>query len=43
MALSTIDIEEIINLDRRRRRGVARSSAGTWGNGGRCLGFVLTS
>jgi hypothetical protein len=27
----------------RRRIGIARSSAGTWGNGSRCLGLVLTS
>jgi hypothetical protein len=43
MALSTGYTEERINLDRRRRRGVARSSAGTLGNGGKCLGLVLTS
>jgi hypothetical protein len=42
-ALSISDIEERINLDRRRRRGVARSSAGSWGNSSRCLGLVLTS
>jgi hypothetical protein len=42
-ALSTINTEERINLDRRRRRGVARSSAGTLGNSSRCLGLVLTS
>jgi hypothetical protein len=42
-ALSTGDTEERINPDRRRRRGVARSSAGTWSNGGRCLGLVLTA
>jgi hypothetical protein len=41
--LRTSDTEERVNLDRRRRRGIARSSAGTWGNGGRCLGLVLTS
>jgi hypothetical protein len=44
MALSTSDTEERINLDRRRRRrGVVRSSVGTWGNSGRCLGLVRTS
>jgi hypothetical protein len=42
-ALSTSDTEKRVNLDRRRRRGVARSSAGTWGNNDRGLGFVLTS
>jgi hypothetical protein len=40
---STSDTEERVNLDRRRRRGNARSSAGTWGNSGRCPGLVLTS
>jgi hypothetical protein len=42
-ALSTSDTDERVNLDRRRRRGVARSNASTLGNGGRCLGLVLTS
>jgi hypothetical protein len=41
--LSTSDTEERVNLDRRRRRGVARSNASTLGNGGRPLGLVLTS
>jgi hypothetical protein len=41
-ALSTSDTEERINLDR-RRRGVARSSTGTWSNGGICLVLVLTA
>jgi hypothetical protein len=40
-ALSTSDIEERINLDRRRRRGVARSSAGTWSSSSRYLGLIL--
>jgi hypothetical protein len=42
-ALCTSDTEERVNLVRRRRRGVARSNAGTLGNGGRYLGIVLTS
>jgi hypothetical protein len=42
-ALSTSDTEERINLGRRRRRrGVVRSIAGTWSNGGRCLGLIFT-
>jgi hypothetical protein len=40
--LSTSDTEERINLGRRRRRGVARSSAGTWSNGSKCLWLIFT-
>jgi hypothetical protein len=42
-ALSTSDNEERENFDRRRRRGIVRSSACTLGNDDRCLRFVLTS
>jgi hypothetical protein len=42
-ALSTSDTEERVNPDRRRRRGVARSSAGTLSNDDRYLGPILTS
>jgi hypothetical protein len=41
--LSTSDTEKRVNLDSRRRTGIARSSAGTWSSGGRCLGLVLTA
>jgi hypothetical protein len=41
MALSTSDTEERVNLDRRRRRGVAKSSAGTWAMTTDALGLFL--
>jgi hypothetical protein len=40
-ALSTSDAEEIIDLDRRRRRGIARSSARAWSSSSRYLGLVF--
>jgi hypothetical protein len=40
-ALSTSDAEERIDLGRRRRRGIARSSARAWSSS-RYLGLVFT-
>jgi hypothetical protein len=41
-ALSTSNAEERTNLDRRRRRAITWSSAGTWSSSSRYLGFVFT-
>jgi hypothetical protein len=40
--LSTSDAEERIDLDKRRKRGIVRSSAGTWSSSSRYHGFVFT-
>jgi hypothetical protein len=40
--LSTSDAEERINIGRRRRRSVVRSSTGTWSSRSRYLGLIFT-
>jgi hypothetical protein len=42
-ALSTSGTKERVNLGRRRRRGVVRSSAGTWSGNNRYLGLIFTT